>query len=117
MNKKSQTIKENQTDLYYNILKECVENSMIPKHEISKKFGLSEYDSIYADLKRFKYIEFESDNEYMINLTQEGFTAYLTIGSQKQSARHAKKAIYFAVWALGVSIASFMASILFSIIS
>jgi hypothetical protein len=104
-------------DLYYLILKECIGDSMIPRHKVSNKFGISDYDIIFADLKRFNFIEFESNNEYFLKLTPEGFNAYLMIGSQKQSAMQAKKATYFAFAALTVSIASFIASIILNLIS
>lgn len=105
------------TDLYYIILKECVENPMIAKHQICEKHGLNEHSPVFYDLEKFNLIEIKTKAANQIELKTEGFNAFLSIGSQRQSERQARKATYFAVWALGISIVSFIASIVFNILA
>jgi len=104
-----------QPDLHYIILKECVSDSITKKADLLIKYGISEYDNAYSVLEKLEFIKIESSN--VIVLLPQGFSTYLTISSQKQSSEQARKSIKFATWALAISIAWFITSIIFNIIT
>lgn len=103
---------KNQPELYYAILKECADKEMITTADLSVKLGISE------SANTFKYMEdlqFIKRNGNLVELLPQGFSTYLAISSQKQASEQTLKAINLAKWALWISIASFIASIFFSI--
>lgn len=106
----------NQTELQYNILKECVENPTTNTAMISIKLNISESDSAFNQLEALNFITINRTGGNMIELSPQGFSTYLSINSQKQSSEQAIKAINFAKWALWISIASFVVSVIFSIV-
>ena len=110
-------ITRNQPDVYYKILKECVDNPMTNTAQISIKLDISESDSGFRQLEVLNFITINRTGGNMIELSPQGFSTYLSISSQKQSSEQAIKAIKFASWAIGISIASFIASIVFNILS
>jgi hypothetical protein len=103
-----------QSELHYNILKECVENKIQNKSDLASKLGISEADISISALTELQFIKC-SDN--LVELLPQGYAAYLAISSQKRSSKQARKAIKFASWALGISIVSFIVSTIFSILS
>jgi hypothetical protein len=105
---------KSQSELHYNILKECVENNKITRSDLSLKLGISEADISLSALAELKFINFSGN---LVELLPQGYSTYLSISSQKQSNEQAQKATKYAVWALCISIASFIASIFFSILS
>ena len=112
---------ENQSELYYNILKECVGNNKITAGEIAEKLNLiSEDDIALVTLQELKFIK--RTNSF-VELLPQGFATYLAISSQKQSNEQAQKAteqaikaINYAKYALCISIVSFVVSVIFSIL-
>lgn len=117
MKQKKSNSERNQAELYYKILKECVENPISSKSVVALKLGISESDSTFYTLNKLDFIEYDVVAGGIIELLPQGFNAYMSISAQKQSALQAKKAIIFATCALIISIASFIASIIFNIIA
>ena len=106
---------ENQSELYYKILKECAENEAMSLDVLYNKYKLSESSIVYKNMEDLKFIIRSNGNK--VELLPQGFTTYLAISSQKQSNEQAQKATKYAVWALVISIASCLASIFFSVLS
>lgn len=117
MIKKKNTKERNQSEWFYLILKECVQSGTLTTAIIDNKYKLSEDSIYYRELEKFNFISVNRDGGNIIELLPQGFSTYLSISSQKQSAELAKKATNKSTWALLISILSFIASIVFNIIS
>ncbi len=112
----------NQAELHYNILKECAEKDIVTTGDFKAKFEISQSEGTYKVLEDLNFIKLSSGDR--VELLPQGYAAYLAISSQKQSTEQAQKAtlqaikaIKYAAWALWISIASFIASLIFSILS
>lgn len=104
----------NYPELYCKILKECAEQPMCTKSHLAQKFDLSEIDITFKFMNELRFIDVNSG---IVELLPQGFSTYLSIGSQKHSNEQARKATIFAIWAIGISIVSFVASIFFNLLS
>jgi hypothetical protein len=100
-------------ELYYQILKECVGKEMITTGDLALKFAIREKASTFKYMEELQFIKL---NDNLVELLPHGFSTYLAISSQKQSAENARKSLKFATWALVISAASFIASIVFNIL-
>lgn len=100
-------------EFYYNILEFCLEKRPVSKTEICQKFNLTEGSSAFTHMEELSFLRIINSQ---VELLPQGFSTYLAISSQKQSANQARKAIRFATWALIISIVSFISSIIFSIL-
>ncbi len=114
MKKKKTITSLNQPELYYQVLKECVENDLVSKADLFNKFKITQGNSIYPQLEELNFIKIEGSDT--VKVSSQGFSTYLSISSQKQSAAQARKAIRFASWALFISAASFIANIIYNIL-
>ncbi|NOQ26562.1 MAG: hypothetical protein GQ564_14480 [Bacteroidales bacterium] len=113
MKNKSKDKNVHRADLYFNILKECVGKCAVIS-DISLKLGISESDSAFSELSDLSFIQFNHTGGSIITLLPQGFSTYLSIASQKQTARQARVATYIAIAALLVSSFSIMASFIFN---
>jgi len=111
---------KNQSELYYDILKECAENEAMPMDVLCNKYELSECSIVYKNMEDLNFI-FRSNGQ--VKLLPQGFATYLAISSQKQSNEQAQqateqaiKAINYAKYALCISIVTFVVSVIFSIL-
>lgn len=102
---------DHQSELFYLILKECIDKSITPKSVIAVKLGIGENDSAFKTLQRLKFIDIHRNATDGIELLPQGFSTYLAIHSQKQSTEQFKKSMKYATIALVISIITFIATI------
>ena len=110
-------------DWYYTVLKICIEDNNIAVKEVCEKMQLEIACHHFDILAKFSLIEPIKNEANTMVVTPHGFATYLSISSQKQANEHALKAMKqatkatnYAKWAFWVSIASFLVSIVLSIL-
>ena len=104
------------TDLYYQILKECAFDRTVTVAEVSTILGINERHPAYSKLENLGFIKINRNGGNLIDLQPQGFSTYLQISSQKKSAEQAMKSTKIATIAIIISIASFIANIIFNLI-
>jgi hypothetical protein len=119
----------NYPELYFNILKECANDTMIGRVKIATIYEIRNTDPAFKELEDMGLITGSETSNDWIKLTQQGFSTYLAINSQKESMEQSRIAIIeatkatkatatatkYARLAFYVSIASFITSIGFSV--
>jgi hypothetical protein len=104
-------------ELYYKILSICAREFNTHQTQIAKELNISHNSSAFSYLEKLGFINIPKESSDFIHITQQGFSTYLVISSQRQSNKQARKATKFASWAIVISIISFITSIIFNIIS
>ncbi len=97
------------TDIMYVILKECSENPFVVKETFCNDKNINISSAAFINLSNNGFIK---DHSNVLEVTQQGFTTYLAIRSQKESAELSRKAISYTKWAFFLSALSFIVSII-----
>jgi hypothetical protein len=104
-------------ELYFKILSICARDFYTTQAKIAKELNISHNRSAFSYLEKLGFITILKNSGDSIELTQSGFSTYLAISRQEHSNKQAIKATKFAIWAIVISIISYITSIIFNIIS
>jgi predicted transcriptional regulator len=99
-------------DTFYKILECCLHKNPASRPDITKHTNLSEYSIYIGQLEDSGLIKNWADTKDYFQLTSSGMAIFLNLHSQKQSAKQARRATYFAVLSIVIAAAALLINIL-----